>query len=294
MNTTVKVLITGASGQLAQALCKNAPANMLITALTRTQLDITDASAVQLCIAELKPDVVMNTAAYTAVDKAESDIEMAYAVNVEGARNLALAVSESLAARMIHVSTDFVFDGNASRSYAADAICNPLSVYGRTKHEGERVIIETLRERAIIVRTSWLYDSHSKNFLTTMLRLMHERGMVRVVADQIGTPTSTQSLAAMLWSCVAHSELSGMYHWSDAGVASWYDFAVAIAEEAAVSGILKRDITVVPIVTSEYPTPAKRPAFSVLDKSRAYSDLKISPVHWRQKLREVLQELASA
>jgi dTDP-4-dehydrorhamnose reductase len=287
----LKVLITGANGQLARALCKQVSANVEIHAVTHVQLDIADAPAVEDHVLQLQPDVIINAAAYTAVDKAESEPERAAAVNVMGTRNLALAASKLDRSRMIHMSTDFVFDGKVSRAYAVDSECKPLNVYGRTKRESEIIAIKTLGSRALIVRTSWLYDVTGKNFVMTMLRLMKERDAVRVVADQIGTPTSTRSLAEMLWRCVTQSDTSGIYHWSDAGVASWYDFAIAIAEEARDLGILERDVKVIPITTSDYPTPAKRPAFSVLDKLKTYADLNITPVHWREQLRMVLGEL---
>ena len=170
-------------------------------------------------------------------------------------------------------------------------MANPSSAYGRTKYQGECAVCELLGERAFIMRTAWLYSSTGKNFLLTMLRLMRERGEVRVVADQIGTPTSVNSLATVLWQCAVQTELSGVYHWTDAGVASWYDFAAAIAEEAFALKLLDNMPTVLPISTSDYPTPALRPAYSVLDKSKLYVALDIKPVHWRQELRTVLGEL---
>ena len=147
---------------------------------------------------------------------------------------------------------------------------------------------EVLGDRALTIRTAWVYDATGKNFLRTMLRLMHERGAVKVVADQMGTPTSSHSLADILWRCALNTKLGGIYHWTDAGVASWYDFAVAIAEEAVAVGLLKQLPVITPIATHEYPTPAHRPAFSVLDKSATYAALNAVPVHWRVRLREVM------
>lgn len=293
MNTSARVLITGASGQLGQALVRSAPTSIL-KAVTRAELEIGDTDAVNQCIAAFKPDVVINAAAYTAVDKAESEGALAQRVNTIGARNLADAVSMLQSARMIHVSTDFVFDGAASVPYTTDALAKPLGVYGHTKYQGEHEVHKVLGDRALIVRTAWVYASIGKNFLLTMLRLMKERGEVRVVTDQVGSPTSANSLAKILWQCVARNDLYGIYHWTDAGVASWYDFAVAIAEEAVEIGILRAVPKIVPIATSQYPTPAKRPSYSVLDKSKSYDALKIVPVHWREELRVVLKEVASA
>jgi len=294
MTKLLHVVITGAGGQLGHALQRFSPADVSITALTRAELDIGDERAVQSVVQAQTPDVVINAAAYTAVDKAESEPELAARINAIGPRNLAAALRAVGHGRLIHISTDFVFDGLSSVPYATNAQTNPLNAYGQTKLESESFVREQLGEHALIVRTAWLYSSSGKNFVLTMLRLMRERGEVRVVADQIGTPTSVNSLAMMLWRCVAHPELSGIYHWTDAGVASWYDFAVAIAEESAALGLLKSTVNVIPISTSAYPTPAARPTYSVLDKSRSYDHLQIVPVHWRVELRKVLRELVNA
>jgi dTDP-4-dehydrorhamnose reductase len=291
MNARLKVLVTGANGQLARALCTSVPEHIELHAVTRAELDIGDLTRVQHCIATIQPDVIINAAAYTLVDKAETDVAEAERGNVEGPRNLALAARELKSARLIHVSTDFVFDGSCSTPYAPDAVPAPLGVYGRTKLAGEQTVREVLGERALMVRTAWVYDAHGKNFLHTMLRLMQERGAVRVVADQVGTPTCAHSLAAVLWQFALKPELSGVYHWTDAGVASWYDFAVAIAEEAVACGVLPVMPQVTPIASHEFPTPVKRPAYSVLDKSATHAALELKPVHWRQRLREVMSQM---
>lgn len=286
----IRVLITGASGQLGRALAVSAPTGMQLLAVTRTELDIADLASVQHCIDTFQPDLVINAAAYTMVDKAETDIAGAESGNVTGPRNLALAL-QNTDARLIHISTDFVFDGCSATPYAPHAATAPLGVYGRTKLAGEQAVSELLAARALIVRTAWVYDSSGKNFLRTMLRLMNERGAVRVVADQVGTPTCAHALAQVLWQFAQRADLSGTYHWTDAGVASWYDFAVAIAEEAVAGGMLSTMPRVTPIATHEYPTPARRPAFSVLDKSATYAALALSPVHWRERLREVMRQV---
>ena len=294
MSAPLKVLITGANGQLGKALQLAKPDNVLTFGFGRNELDIADGSAVRSTIEMLKPDIVINAAAYTAVDKAESEPDQALLINSTGVRNLALALQPIEHARLIHVSTDFVFDGKSSSPYSTDAVANPSSVYGSTKYQGECIAMELLGNRALIMRTAWLYAGVGKNFLLTMLRLMRERGEVRVVSDQVGTPTSANSLAKVLWQCVLRSGLSGIYHGTDAGVASWYDFAVAIAEEAVSLGLLNDMVSVIPIATADYPTPAVRPAYSVLDKSRTYDRLDLLPVHWRQELRQVLGELVDA
>ena len=287
---TMKVLVTGANGQLGRALQEAAPDAMQVCAVSRNELDVTDRVAVHAMVETWRPDVIINAAAYTAVDKAESEPELAEQGNAIAPRNLALAANE-IQARVIHISTDFVFDGRSSSPYQPDSKTAPLGVYGRTKLAGEKAVHEVAGQRALIVRTAWVYDAVGKNFLRTMLRLMQERGAVRVVADQIGTPTSAASLASVLWQFVLHSELSGVFHWTDAGVASWYDFAVAIAEEAVAAGVLKSMPAITPIATQDYPTPAQRPAYSVLDKSATYAALGVRPVHWREQLRAVMAKV---
>lgn len=282
-----KVLITGDQGQVGRALLSSVPAEFEVHGVDREQLDVSDTRAVNQYVSDYRPNVIINAAAYTAVDKAESESELAELGNVVAPHNLAVA-AKHINARLIHISTDFVFDGRSSRPYAVNDLTAPLGVYGRTKLAGERAVKEVLGDRALTIRTAWVYDATGKNFLRTMLRLMHERGAVKVVADQIGTPTSSHSLADFLWRCALQSQLSGVYHWTDAGVASWYDFAVAIAEEAVAVGLLKQLPVITPIATHEYPTPAQRPAFSVLDKSATYAALNAVPVHWRVRLREVM------
>lgn len=291
MSTGRKVLVTGGNGQLGRALLAALPPGVQLQALSRAMLDIGDLPSVQRCVQQLQPDTVINAAAYTLVDKAESEPAEAEHGNVVGPRNLALALQALPDARLIHVSTDFVFDGSQSVPYLPGSSCAPLGVYGHTKYAGEQAVREVLEERALIVRTAWVYDASGKNFLRTMLRLMKERGAVRVVADQIGAPTCSHSLAQVVWSFAQRPALSGIYHWTDAGVASWYDFAVAIAEEAVTLGLLPTLPQVIPIATRDYPTPVRRPAYSVLDKTATHAALNLPPVHWRQRLREVMQQV---
>jgi dTDP-4-dehydrorhamnose reductase len=290
----VKVLVLGATGQIGRALLDAVPDGMTAKGVARAELDISDGAAVAACIAAQRPNVVLNVAAYTAVDRAESEPEAAERVNSAGALHVANATRE-YGSRLIHVSTDFVFDGRTSTPYRPDDATNPLSVYGRTKRSGEVAVLQAQPERALVLRTSWVYSVMGSNFVRTMLRLMRERNAVRVVADQIGTPTSAASAAAAIWKIAAGgSGMRGIYHFSDAGVASWYDFAVAIAEEGASRGLVPRGVSVTPIATHEYPTPARRPAFSVLDKSALTQALAMTPVHWRENLRHVLTELSHA
>jgi dTDP-4-dehydrorhamnose reductase len=284
----VKALITGAGGQLATALIAAAPAGWTVTGLTRADLDIGDQAVVDAAVSRLAPDLIINAAAYTAVDRAESEADLALRVNRDGARHLAVAASR-LDGRLIQLSTDFVFDGRASRPYRPEDAANPLGVYGASKLAGERAVAEAAPE-ALILRTAWVYGPTGSNFLATMLRLMATRPEIAVVSDQIGTPTSTLTLAAALWA-LADRRASGVLHFTDAGVASWYDFAQAIAEEAVAAGLLDRAPPVKPILTADYPTPAARPAFGVLDKSAAWALLGAPAPHWREALRLVLAQM---
>lgn len=281
----MKALVTGANGQLGRALAACVPASIDLIALPSAMLDITDPAAVEAEIREHAPNLVINAAAYTKVDAAEDMPDLADQVNRAGVVNLAYAAQKN-GARLIQVSTDFVFDGMASHAYRPDAPTAPLNIYGKTKLDGEAAA----GPAALIVRTSWLYSAYGNNFVATMLRLMRERPMLRVVDDQIGTPTSAHALADTIWDLAA-IDRTGLLHYSDSGVASWYDFAVAIMEEGVAIGLLDRPIEVLPIPASEYPTPAKRPHFSVLDKRDAIAVIGRVPAHWRANLRDVLKAI---
>jgi dTDP-4-dehydrorhamnose reductase len=289
----MKVMITGANGQVGRALLKSVPAQVNAAGISHAELDVGDAQAVMSSIQAQRPDLIINAGAYTAVDKAESEPQLAERANTTGPHNLAVAAAAT-GARLLHLSTDFVFDGMASRPYATDAPTNPQSTYGRTKRGGEEAVQRVLPAKSVVLRTAWVYAAEGNNFVRTMLRLMAAKGAVRVVADQIGTPTAAQSLAEVIWVLAARPDVNGTYHWTDAGVASWYDFAVAIAEEAAVIGLLPADVRVDPIATEDYPTPAKRPSYSVLDKRSLLAKLSVPARHWRSNLRTVLREISHA
>ena len=288
----MKVLITGGRGQVGRAVIDAAPAEAQLITLAHADLDIGDAGAVDRHVRAAKPDVIVNAAAYTAVDRAESEPDLARRANTEGPANLASAAA-AVRARLVHLSTDFVFDGLASKPYRPDDPTNPLSVYGSTKLDGEIAVREALPD-AVVLRTAWVYDARGRNFLLTMLRLMRERGTVRVVADQFGTPTAAHSIAEAIWRIIARPAVIGTHHWTDSGVASWYDFAVAIAEEATSAGKGSATTSVIPISTADYPTPAKRPRFSVLDKTATCAALELTPRHWRENLRQVIGEIPVA
>ncbi|MEP5566220.1 MAG: dTDP-4-dehydrorhamnose reductase [Halioglobus sp.] len=285
---TQKVLISGAGGQLGRELLRTAPEDVECIAATRELLNIADADQVNTVIREQRPDLVINAAAYTAVDKAESEQEMALTINGDGAANLAGACAEN-GSRLIHVSTDFVFDGSSSTPYLPDAPTSPLGEYGRTKLAGERAVAMRLPS-ALIIRTAWVYSSFGSNFVKTMLRLMAERDEISVVADQVGSPTWARGLAESLWLAAGRPQFQGLGHWTDAGVCSWYDFAVAIAEESVELGLLEKMPQIHPIPGSAYPTPAARPAFSVLDKYSTWEALQTEGLHWRAQLRSMLKE----
>lgn len=281
----MKALITGASGQLGRALVACAPDRIALLALPSASLDITDRAAVEAAIRDHAPDLVINAAAYTKVDAAEDMPDLAERVNHLAVANLAHATQQN-GARLIQISTDFVFDGMAPHAYRPDAPTAPLNIYGKTKLAGEAAA----GPAALIVRTSWLYSAYGNNFVATMLRLMREKPTLRVVDDQIGTPTSAHALAAAIWDLAA-TDRTGILHYSDSGVASWYDFAVAIMEEAVAIGLLDRPVEVLPIPASEYPTPAKRPHFSVLDKRDTIAAIGRVPAHWRANLRDILKAI---
>lgn len=289
----MKVLIAGAGGQVGRALQATPPPGWHITALDKRALDITRAEAVDETVRRLHPDVVINAAAYTRVDLAEREPDKAHAVNAAGATYLAAAAVAGHA-RFIHISTDFVFDGRRARPYAPDDAPAPLNVYGRSKLEGERRVLEVCEGAALIVRSAWVYSAHGHNFVNTMLRLMRQDSEIRVVFDQVGTPTWAVTLAQAIWAAAARPSLAGIYHWTDDGVASWYDFAVAIQEEAQTLGLVPSAVTIRPIVSAEYPAAAVRPAYSVLDKSKTLADFGVPAVHWRRALRLMLAGLRDA
>ena len=283
------VLLTGAGGQLGQELQGCTPDAVRLHAMDSRSLDVTDETSVKNAINAIAPDVVINAAAYTAVDKAEEERDTAFAVNA-GAPRIIAEACRGTACRIIHISTDFVFDGMKSSPYLPGDAVSPLSVYGASKLQGEQHLLEHAQSNSLIIRTSWLYSSLGNNFVKTMLRLMSEREQLGVIADQVGTPTHAKGLAEAIWGFIGKGTPAGLYHWSDAGVASWYDFAVAIMEEGIAAGRLLKPLTIRPIQTTDYPTPAQRPKYSVLDKTATWSELDIAPLHWRVALRQMLHQ----
>jgi dTDP-4-dehydrorhamnose reductase len=283
----VKALVAGAAGQVGRELQLTSPRELEVTALGRDELDITNAESVEVVIRNAAPDIVINAAAYTAVDRAESEEDLAFAVNATGASHLA-ATTRSLGARLVHLSTDYVFDGCRPRPWQPDDEPRPLSAYGRTKLAGEKAVLSIAGDRALIVRTSWIYSRYGSNFVKTMLDLLAARSELEVVCDQIGSPTWGRPLGRAIWDLALRPQARGILHWSDAGVASWYDFAVAIQETGIGLGLLDREIPISPISASEHPTAARRPAFSVLDTTATRELLGYHPLHWRRALRDML------
>jgi dTDP-4-dehydrorhamnose reductase len=288
------VLLLGAAGQVGRAVTLTAPRGHTLITRTRGELDIADAGAVERALGAERIDWIVNAAAYTAVDLAEEHAAEARAINATAVAVLAAAAARA-GARLLHLSTDFVFDGRSGRAYRPDDATHPLGVYGATKLAGETSVLAGAGAgTGVVLRTAWVYAAAGKNFVLTMLKLMRERERLTVVGDQIGTPTWATGLARAIWDLMAADVAGGVYHWTDLGVASWYDFAVAIQEEALTRGLLSRPAAVVPIVSAQYPTRAQRPAFSVLDTTATRALVATPAVHWRQNLRNMLDELRTA
>lgn len=270
-------LVTGANGQLGRELQIWLPNALYVG---KDVLDITDGRAVQAFVRANAVELIINCAAYTAVDKAETEAALCTAVNVDGARNLAAS-----GAKMIHISTDYVFDGHGYRPYRPEDTTNPLSVYGKTKLAGEQAVLEQA-QTAVIIRTSWLYAAHGNNFVKTMRRLGAEKASVNVVADQLGTPTYAGDLAEAVVRMIPrlNDGQTAIYHYTNEGVASWYDFAHEIMSQSGLS------CKVHPIPSSAYPTPAVRPFYSVLDKSKIKTDFGVEIPHWKESLKKCLKQ----
>lgn len=283
----MKAVILGANGQLGYELQQTAPSAAEVFALGRSECDLSAPERLSELLGRMAPDVVINAAAYTAVDKAETDIDSAYAVNARGVDALAQACA-ALGIKLVHVSTDFVFDGNGS-NYAETVQPRPLSVYGASKLAGEQAIAAS-GASAVIIRTAWVYSAHGNNFVKTMLRLMAEKDSLGVVCDQRGTPTWANGLAEACWA-LAQTDAKGIYHYTDSGECSWYDFAVEIQAQALALGLLQTPIPINAIPSSSYPTPAQRPANSVLDKTRISTEQGIKIKDWQGQLNQMLRQL---
>ena len=288
MKQVKHILITGAGGQLGRELLDLLTDNEQYSAIPTdvAELDITDSNAVERFFDENAVDYVVNCAAYTAVDRAEDDEECALRINADAVGNLALAANHR-GVKMVHISTDYVFDGEACRPYDETHPVNPLSAYGRTKLAGEERLMEITSSNGVIVRTAWLYSPHGKNFVKTMLELGRSRDQLKVVFDQVGSPTYARDLASAIIAIIDAPEWTpGIYHYSNEGVISWYDFTKAIHRIAGITGC-----NVLPCHSSDYPTPAHRPSYSVLDKTKIKQTFGITIPYWEDSLRHCIDRL---
>ncbi|CAM4300320.1 dTDP-4-dehydrorhamnose reductase [Serratia silvae] len=281
----MKVLLTGSKGQLGSCFQDRLPAGWKIWATDSDVLDITDLSAVRAAVANFQPNIIVNAAAYTAVDKAETEHELAALINKVGPENLAVAAKE-VGARLVHVSTDYVFDGTASTPYIETDVTNPLGVYGLTKLDGETAVA-AVQPEAIIIRTAWVFSEYGNNFVKTMLRLAKERDTLSIVADQRGCPTYAGDIAQAIIDLLQKNVSGGVYHFCGDKEVTWNEFAQSIFSIAVCKGRLSSSPEVKGISTDEYPTPAKRPAYSVLncDKINAVN---IDRSHWVNALDVII------
>jgi dTDP-4-dehydrorhamnose reductase len=293
-----RILLTGKTGQAGRELQQVLSRLGDVVAVDRYDLDLSCPERIRQVVRAIQPNLIVNAAAYTAVDQAETNLAQAYAVNAIAPEVLA-ETAQQLGAALIHLSTDYVFDGQKATPYTETDEPNPLGIYGLSKLAGEQAV-QALCDRHLIVRTAWMYGVHGKgNFVKTMLRLGSERDEIRVVNDQVGTPTWSRDLAAAIAQFIPLIDVTqpyppvGIYHFTNRGEISWYDFAIAIFKEAKALGFPLRIQRVTPITTADYPTPARRPSYSVLSLQKISATLNISPVEWRQSLRQMLIELHS-
>ena len=290
----MSILIFGSSGQLAKSLHDSQPTSERPVFLNRDDCDLADSEQVIAQLETHKPALIINAAAYTQVDNAEEERALAHRVNSEAVETMA-RYARTDHARLIHVSTDFVFDGDKDAPYQPGDSTRPLGEYGASKLAGEVAALKAAPESTMIIRTSWLYSEHGRNFVNTMLRLMADRDELGVVDDQRGSPTYARGLAAVIWQIINNDLFApGIYHWTDQGNITWHDFAVAIQEEALKIGLLDSAIPIKAITTEAYPTPASRPANSVLDNKKLAKLLGSEPTPWRENLELMLSLLTAS
>lgn len=297
----MKVLLTGSTGQLGQALIESKPNNVDLITTNRHELDLTNSQVCINFIEDIKPSWVLNCAAYTSVDKAEGEAELAMAINSSAPQAFSKALLKT-GGKLLHISTDFVFNGNQNSPYKVSDPRSPIGIYGKSKAAGEDSIEQSFRNRnqAVILRTSWLMGNVGKNFALTMLKLHREKDEIYVISDQVGGATSTLTLSSACWKLITQSEaiidsegkLPMIMHWCDSGIASWYDIAIAIGEIGKKIGLLDNPAKVNPISSSDYPTIVKRPRYSLLDCTESRRILNLPNIHWRAALEEVLLKVS--
>lgn len=296
----MKILLTGGTGQLGSEIKKIIPKNILLFCPSRKQLDLSDNNSIKKVVSEFNPDWVINCGAYTNVDKAESEIELAYQINAFALRTLAESLSTSKG-RILHISTDYVFNGENFRPYKTSDQRSPIGIYGKSKSKGEEFLEDLLktRNKGIILRTSWVIGSYGKNFALKMIELHNKKDYISVVSDQIGCPTSAYKLAKVCWEIICKSvEIDfktnvGIMHWSDSGAASWYDLAIAVGEIGKELGLIKNNAHVIPVKSEEYQSAAKRPYYSLLDCSLTREIVEETSLHWQKELENTLKSFKS-
>ena len=293
----MKVLLTGANGQVGNALIRTKPSHIDLYPTSRSNLELSNPQDCFDMVKAIKPDWIINSGAYTFVDKAEKEPELAIAINAGAPKAFANAILKE-GGKLLQISTDFVFDGSQSVPYTPSSMRSPINVYGKSKAKGE-IEIENLltnRNQSVILRTSWVMGPTRTNFALTMLKLHKEKNIISVVADQVGSPTTTATLSDAIWKIISmNSDIQDcsngspqVLHWCNSGVASWYDIAIAVGEISEEIGLINKKANVLPIQTINYPTPAKRPTYSILDNSLTQEKLRLTPIHWRKALKDLL------
>lgn len=288
----MRVLLLGATGQVGRAVIQSANTDTVITSPKSSELNMREGEALRAFVQDSHPEVIINCAAFTRVDDAEQDTAGAQAINAVAPATLA-GVARDTGARFIHVSTDYVFDGTGEPPYGTDAAVHPLSVYGSSKLEGERGVL-AINPDAAVVRTAWVHSGGGVNFVGTAVNLFLRGKVMHVVDDQISTPTRALHLANALWAFVARPQLKGLHHFTDAGAASWYDVAQCVLDTLQRDGMREPGTAVIPVPTSAFPRPARRPRVSLLDKHATWEALKLTPQHWRVGVAASTRELANA
>ena len=285
----MNVLLTGANGQVARELIYTCPDNIKLFAFDKNALDITNQISVKEAFEKYKPDVLINAAAYTSVERAEIEQDLAYKINKEGISNLAIECASSKT-KLIHYSTDYIFDGKKTSPYSILDKTSPLNVYGKSKLEGEEEALKLNPNKTLIIRTSWIYSKHGNNFVKTMLRLMDVGNNLEVIADQTGTPTWARSIAKATWKFIKEPEANGIFHFCDSGSTSWFEFAKSIQESALKYKIIDSPAKLIPIKSVEYKSKVERPSYSILDCKKTWELINVKPENWRVNLNNMIKD----